>query len=780
MRIATWLRISAAATVAAVIILVPVLYWAYSAYREAQSGHELAEAIQRNFTERASFRDQYFLYREDRVRILWDESKAQSDQLLNSARSRFQGEANAQAVERIRRAVEQTRLVFYRVVGNTPSLKSAAGNREVFEELDKRLYSQLLLKAADVRDAITSIHSLSVAQEQQAYRRLTMIFGMLALVLASSIVFNAVQIGGLIRRRLLMLHDSASRVAAGDLTHRIDSGGGDEFSEVARAINGITEKLQLLTQDLEAKVRSRTAELQQSESRLRSVFNAMSEGFSIQELVCDKAGKPIDLRFVTANPAFERQIGLKNADTLGHTLRELFPQAESSWIERCGGVALTGEAADFDAVLGPFNKHYQVSAFQTEPGHVGTTLMDISERKQHEARQALVAQRMEALLRLPAAAEGCSETEFLQYGLDQVEALTGSPIAFVHFVNDDQETIELVTWSQATLKDYCHAAFDRHYPISQAGIWADALRQRKPVIVNDYATASGKHGLPEGHAHLERLISVPVIDTGLVRMMLGVGNKPQPYSELDMETTRLLAESLWHIVSQRRAEDMLHAAHDQLRQLAIRLNRKYEMESSLLSRELHDEFGQMLTRLKMDLALIASRLDQGSPELTQRVASSLALVDESMRSVQSIAARLRPRILDELGLLSALDWLVQDFRERSGIDTDFVANAQVDALLPEEATAVFRIVQESLSNIARHAEAKRIDVSLERQDDWLAVEIRDDGKGLHGDEVTSYESIGLLGMRERALAVGGSLSLTSVLGKGTLVSLRVPLTKEQT
>ena len=90
MRIATRLRISATATVAAVIILVPVLYWAYSAYREAQSGHELAEAIQRNFTERASFRDQYFLYREDRVRILWDESKAQSDQLLNSARSRFQ------------------------------------------------------------------------------------------------------------------------------------------------------------------------------------------------------------------------------------------------------------------------------------------------------------------------------------------------------------------------------------------------------------------------------------------------------------------------------------------------------------------------------------------------------------------------------------------------------------------------------------------------------------------------------------------------------------------
>jgi diguanylate cyclase (GGDEF)-like protein/PAS domain S-box-containing protein len=554
------------ATVAAVVILVPVLYWAFSAYRAVQSGSDLVDAIGRNFTERASFRDQYFLYREDRARMLWDESKVHSDQLLRAAKSRLQGEADQKAVERIRRSVEETAIVFHRIVDNSRSLKSATGNREVFEELDKRLYSQLLLKAADVRDAISAIQSSSAMQEQQAYRRFTMISYVLALLLATIIVLNAVQIGSLIRRRLLTLHDGANRVVGGNLAYRIESGSGDEFSEIADAINSITEKLQVLTQDLEAKVRSRTAELEQSETRLRSVFNAMSEGFSIQEAVCDEAGKPIDLRFIAANPAFESQTGLKNATTLGHTLRELFPQAESYWIERYGKVALSGEATSFDAEFGPLNKHYQVSAFQIEPGRVGITFMDISERKQHEARQLLVSQRMEVLLKLPAAADGRSETEFLQYGLDQVEALTGSQIAFVHFVNDDQETIELLTWSQATLKDYCTATFDRHYPISQAGIWADALRQRQPVLINDYAKAPGKHGLPEGHARLERLISVPVIDVGLVRMMLGVGNKPQPYSELDVETTRLLAESLWHIVSQRRAEAALRKSQQSLNQ----------------------------------------------------------------------------------------------------------------------------------------------------------------------------------------------------------------------
>ena len=122
-----------------------------------------------------------------------------------------------------------------------------------------------------------------------------------------------------------------------------------------------------------------------SEERLHSVFNAMSEGFSIQEVICDQAGKPVDLRFIEANPAFERQTGVKNADSLGHTLRELFPQSESYWIERYGKVALTGEATRFDAVFGPLNKHYQVSAFQTEPGRFGVTFMDISEIKRAEA-----------------------------------------------------------------------------------------------------------------------------------------------------------------------------------------------------------------------------------------------------------------------------------------------------------------------------------------------------------------------------------------------------------
>ncbi|MCF8210447.1 MAG: EAL domain-containing protein [Rhodoferax sp.] len=179
---------------------------------------------------------------------------------------------------------------------------------------------------------------------------------------------------------------------------------------------------------------------------------------------------------------------------------------------------------------------------------------DITALRLAEEAQALQARRADALLALPAAAETMNESDFMQHGQELAEQLTSSQIAFIHFVNDDQETIELVNWSRSTLAHYCTAAFDSHYPVSQAGIWAEALRQRQAVVFNDYAMASGKRGLPEGHARLDRLMSVPVIESGLVRMMSGVGNKPTSYTDLDVETVRLVAETVWRIVRQRRAD----------------------------------------------------------------------------------------------------------------------------------------------------------------------------------------------------------------------------------
>ena len=167
------------------------------------------------------------------------------------------------------------------------------------------------------------------------------------------------------------------------------------------------------------------------------------------------------------------------------------------------------------------------------------------------------ARRSQAMLTLPLAAESMDERSFMQHGLELAEKLTGSQISFIHFVNDDQQTIELISWSRETLARCCTAAFDSHYPVSQAGIWADALRQRVPVVFNDYASASGRHGLPDGHAKLSRLVSVPVIQGGLVRIVAGVGNKATDYTDTDVETLQLVTDAIWHNVRQRRADKQL-------------------------------------------------------------------------------------------------------------------------------------------------------------------------------------------------------------------------------
>ena len=176
--------------------------------------------------------------------------------------------------------------------------------------------------------------------------------------------------------------------------------------------------------------------------------------------------------------------------------------------------------------------------------------------------------RSEGLLALPVAAERMSASEFLQHGLELAEQLTASQIGFIHLVHEDQNTIELVNWSHNTLNGYCQAVHDGHYPVSHAGIWADALRSRAPLVVNDYATATGKRGLPVGHARLDRLISVPVLDGGLVRMMAGVGNKPVDYTEHDVETVRLVCETVWRIARHRSAELALRASEERHRLLA--------------------------------------------------------------------------------------------------------------------------------------------------------------------------------------------------------------------
>jgi two-component system sensor histidine kinase/response regulator len=194
--------------------------------------------------------------------------------------------------------------------------------------------------------------------------------------------------------------------------------------------------------------------------------------------------------------------------------------------------------------------------------------VDITKQKELEIHLDAMRRRAEAQLAFPRKLEELGEKEFMKHAQEIAEDLTGSRIAFIHFVNEDAGTIEMVTWSSRTLDTYCTAAYDRHYPVQDAGIWAEAVRQRRPVTVNDYAAYANKRGIPEGHALLERFISLPVFENDRVVMLAGVGNKAEDYNDFDVETVQAFANTIWSLVQRKRGQEELRSSEERLRSLS--------------------------------------------------------------------------------------------------------------------------------------------------------------------------------------------------------------------
>lgn len=245
-------------------------------------------------------------------------------------------------------------------------------------------------------------------------------------------------------------------------------------------------------------------------------------------------------------------------------------------------------------------------------------------------------------------------------------------------------------------------------------------------------------------------------------------------SRLAPAVSRALRES-----DQRRereqAEEKLRRSHDQLRALTAHLQIVREEERTRIAREVHDELGQALTGLKLDLVWLAGKVP-GTKVLQEKVKSMSAHIDETIHAIRRIATELRPGVLDSLGLAAAVEWQAADFQERTGIRCEVRIDVLPEAPPDQElGTACFRIFQETLTNIIRHAEATRVEVHLAQNERELMLSVRDNGRGIAEREIVHARSIGLIGMKERAAQVGGEVFFFGLSGRGTTVTLRVPL-----
>jgi len=237
-------------------------------------------------------------------------------------------------------------------------------------------------------------------------------------------------------------------------------------------------------------------------------------------------------------------------------------------------------------------------------------------------------------------------------------------------------------------------------------------------------------------------------------------------------------EGLDERVRERTAQ--LEESKAQLRLLAARVEAVREEEKARMAREIHDQLGGALTGLKMDALWLLNRMPLAanrSETITSssKIEAMMRSIDDTIELVGKIASELRPAILDDLGLVAAIEWQTEEFQTRSGIACVFEPERALRPVAPETATGIFRIFQEALTNIARHAGATRVCIQLSELEGWLVLRVADDGRGFHCGHSMQSKSLGLLGMRERARLLGGEVALQSDNGQGTLVTLRVPL-----
>ena len=449
-------------------------------------------------------------------------------------------------------------------------------------------------------------------------------------------------------------------------------------------------------------------------------------------------------RIVLVNASAERVFGWSRDELLGQSVEVLIPrrhrEAHSDHVRRFGLTGTTTRRMGDKTVLSGVRKNGEEFPIEAsishlrEDGHAIYTviLRDITTRVRAEEALAASENRLRAVL---------------ESAMDAI--ITVDESQTIVFFNEAAEQI-----FQCKRNDALGGGLDRFLPARFRHAHAGHIRN-----FGDTGSSSRRMG---GQSVVVALRSngeeFPVESS---------------ISQVNSASGRLFTVILRDITERLKAERELQRSREELRELASVSHNAREQEKSRIARELHDELAQALTALKMDISWLSERLP-AEGAYRPKLQSMQDLLDTTVAATRRISADLRPLLLDDLGFSAAVEWLASNFSERSGIPCEFAANT-ADIELPDpQATAVFRMLQECLTNIARHAHATQVEINLESDERELAVSVRDNGCGFDPSAPRKSTSFGLLGLRERANLLDGRVIITSTPGQGTLVDIRVP------
>jgi PAS domain S-box-containing protein len=382
--------------------------------------------------------------------------------------------------------------------------------------------------------------------------------------------------------------------------------------------------------------------------------------------------------------------------------------------------------------------------------------------------------RLEALFQLSHMSQA-SLDEIASFALDQGIELTDSGVGFLGLLSDDESHYTLHAVSKDTERA-CNVAGDPvHWDVSDAALWADAIRHRETLIVNDYTMAyPAKKGLPEGHFPLRRFMIVPVLEGKRIVAVAGVANKAWNYDKDDERQLALLLDGMWRYVQRNSAHQVLKESEARLRLLSQKLAEAQETERKLLARELHDGIAGKLTAIKYGVEKALAQSDSSQLPKGISLKDIVPVIQEAIRETRRLSAKLRPVGLDDLGILNTITASAQEFQKiYSDIQVRERFNVKEDEIPEALKIVIYRIVQEALNNVAKHSQAKLVRISLQKTGGALELVIQDDGQGFDLEEVSSRKDdeggMGLSGMQERTELSAGSFEILSGKGKGTTI-----------
>jgi len=469
--------------------------------------------------------------------------------------------------------------------------------------------------------------------------------------------------------------------------------------------------------------------IRNSERLYRSLFENMINGFTYCQMLYDEQNKPYDLIYLSVNKAFESLTGLKEA--VGKKISEVIPGIQTTnpkLIELYGRVANGGDPEQFEEYVESLKMWFFVSVYCPKQGYFVAVFDVITERKKNEEEIVMLANSLKIVNECVCITDMENKFIFVNqsflktYGYSE-EELIGKHISIVRLPDKASASVEEIL--SATIS---------------VGWQGELLNKRKDGII------------------FPVYLSTTILND----------KENKPYGLIGVATD---------ITERKRSEEEIKEAKKQLEELYKRLNDIREDERARISREIHDELGQSLTALKMDLNWTKDLIGNNIT-VRGKINGMLDLVSSTIKKVQNISADLRPGILDDLGLNSAIEWYCEEFEKRYGIICHLELE-DIHGINSKIQLTLFRILQEGLTNVAKHANAKNIIVKLLLSVGKIYLKISDDGIGIGEEKIKSKNSLGFIGMRERLKEFNGTLEIISSENKGTCKVVCVPLLNKE-